>query len=113
VFSTIGRLGKQREFLVNGRDTGGYGIRRPIEGNVSSGNSQMTSFGAHDAGEHPKQGTLSGAIVADEAVDLARFHGKRNPIQDREISKYFRYLNRFQPAFGLRDHCEAPPFAPC
>jgi hypothetical protein len=72
----------------------------------------MPSFGAHDAGEHPKQGTLSGAIVANEAVDFPRFHSKRNSIEGREISKYFRYLDCFQPAFGLSDHCKEPPFSP-
>ena len=47
----------------------------------------MTSFGAHDTGEHPQQGTLTGAIVPNESVDFSRFHHKRNPIQGRQISE--------------------------
>jgi len=34
-----GQLGEQRQFLVDGRDTGSDGIRGTIEGNVSSGDS--------------------------------------------------------------------------
>jgi hypothetical protein len=45
-------------------------------------------------------------------MDFARLYGQRNPIQDCEISKYLRDLNRFQSAFGLRDHREAPSFYP-
>jgi len=73
----------------------------------------MTSFGADDAGEHPQQGTLTGAIVANEAVDFPGFHRKRHSVQGREISEYFRDLNGFQPAFQLRDHGQESPISTC
>ena len=87
MFSQVGQIGHEAEFLIDDADAQFPGVAGRAELDWAAIQENAASVGPVDAREHFHEGRLAGAILSQQGQNLARAQVQIHPAQDRHARK--------------------------